>query len=105
MNVAQPISSDIDSVEFTFLSPKEVRAISVKRIENESTFDGLQNPVPGGLYDTALGAWGEIPYVIGHLLLVSVARLTRHVQLRNMSSQQDALPGASGSHLVPRPRL
>lgn len=61
MNIAQPISSGVESVEFTFLSPKEIRAISVKRIENDETFDGLLNPVPGGLYDPALGSWGDAP--------------------------------------------
>ncbi|KAL6866300.1 hypothetical protein ACO1O0_002407 [Amphichorda felina] len=63
MNIAQPISSDVESVEFTFLSPKEIRAISVKRIENDNTFDNLLNPVPGGLYDPALGSWGDSPYI------------------------------------------
>ncbi len=64
MNIAQPISSEVESVEFTFLSPKEIQAISVKRIENDSTFDNLLNPVPGGLYDPALGSWGDSPYVL-----------------------------------------
>ncbi|KAL2018047.1 hypothetical protein VTK56DRAFT_1313 [Thermocarpiscus australiensis] len=59
MNIAQPVSSSLESVEFTFLSADEIRAISVKRIENESTFDSLLNPVPGGLYDPALGSWGD----------------------------------------------
>lgn len=61
MNIAQPTSSDVGSVEFTFLTPKEIKAISVKRIENDSTFDNLTNPVPGGLYDPALGSWGDSP--------------------------------------------
>lgn len=61
MNIAQPVSSQIDTVEFTFLPPSEIRAISVKRIENDSTFDNLLNPVPGGLYDPALGSWGDSP--------------------------------------------
>jgi DNA-directed RNA polymerase I subunit RPA1 len=61
MNIAQPISSDVESVEFTFLSPKEIESISVKRIENDSTFDNLLNPVPGGLYDPALGSWSDSP--------------------------------------------
>jgi DNA-directed RNA polymerase I subunit RPA1 len=61
MNIAQPISSEVDAVEFKFLSPKEIRAISVKRIENESTFDSLLNPVKGGLYDPSLGSWGDEP--------------------------------------------
>lgn len=64
MNISHPISSEVEGVEFTFLSPKEIRAISVKRIENDSTFDNLLNPVPGGLYDPALGSWGDSPYVV-----------------------------------------
>ncbi|KAL1842584.1 hypothetical protein VTJ49DRAFT_4764 [Mycothermus thermophilus] len=59
MNIAQPVASAIESVEFTFLSADEIRSISVKRIENETTFDSLLNPVPGGLYDPALGSWGD----------------------------------------------
>jgi DNA-directed RNA polymerase I subunit RPA1 len=61
MNIAQPVASGVESVEFTFLSPKEIRAISVKRFENPETFDNLLNPVPGGLYDPALGSWGDAP--------------------------------------------
>ncbi|KAL2149546.1 hypothetical protein VTH82DRAFT_8197 [Thermothelomyces myriococcoides] len=59
MNIAQPVGSALESVEFTFLSPEEIRSISVKRIENDSTFDNLLNPIPGGLYDPALGSWGD----------------------------------------------
>ncbi|KAI1278673.1 hypothetical protein F5Y07DRAFT_360774 [Xylaria sp. FL0933] len=59
MNISQPISSAIDSVHFDFLSPAEIRAISVKKIENATTFDSLLNPIPGGLYDPALGSWGD----------------------------------------------
>ncbi|EFX06682.1 DNA-directed RNA polymerase 1 subunit [Grosmannia clavigera kw1407] len=59
MNVSQPVASTVESVEFVFLSASEIRAASVRRIENESTFDTLLNPVPGGLYDPALGAWGD----------------------------------------------
>jgi DNA-directed RNA polymerase I subunit RPA1 len=59
MNVSQPVASSVESVEFTFLSAKEIRAISVQRVENDNTFDSLLNPVPGGLYDPALGSWGD----------------------------------------------
>ncbi|KAI1420736.1 hypothetical protein F5Y12DRAFT_790958 [Xylaria sp. FL1777] len=59
MNISQPISSAIDSVDFDFLTPAEIRAISVKKIENPTTFDSLLNPIPGGLYDPALGSWGD----------------------------------------------
>jgi DNA-directed RNA polymerase I subunit RPA1 len=59
MNISQPVSSIIDNVDFDFLSPQEIKRISVKRIENPTTLDNLLNPTPGGLYDPALGAWGE----------------------------------------------
>ncbi|KAI0205803.1 hypothetical protein F4808DRAFT_245148 [Astrocystis sublimbata] len=59
MNVSQPIASTIDTVDFDFLTPAEIRAISVVKIENPTTFDSLLNPIPGGLYDPALGSWGD----------------------------------------------
>jgi len=61
MNISQPVASALDSVEFTFLTADEIRAISVRRIENDTTFDSLLSPVPGGLYDPALGSWGDAP--------------------------------------------
>lgn len=59
MNISQPVPSAIGSVDFGFMTPKEIRALSVKKIENSVTFDTLLHPVPGGLYDPALGAWGD----------------------------------------------
>jgi hypothetical protein len=62
MNISQPVSSAIGSVDFAFLSSAEIKALSVKSIQNPLTFDTLLNPVPGGLYDPALGAWGDNLY-------------------------------------------
>ncbi|KAK0705179.1 hypothetical protein B0H67DRAFT_649536 [Lasiosphaeris hirsuta] len=59
MNISQPVASTLESVEFTFLTDEEIRSISVRKIENDSTFDTLLNLVPGGLYDPALGSWGD----------------------------------------------
>lgn len=59
MNISQPVPSAVDSVEFSFLSKDEIHAISVKQINNDTTFDTLLNPSPGGLYDPALGSWGD----------------------------------------------
>ncbi|KAJ9667928.1 hypothetical protein H2201_002114 [Coniosporium apollinis] len=61
MNISQPVSSTISGVEFGFLSSAEIKALSVKRLTNPSTFDTLLHPVPGGLYDPALGAFGDKP--------------------------------------------
>jgi len=59
MNISQPVPSAITSVDFTFLSEIEIKRLSVKRIQNPVTFDTLLHPVPGGLYDPALGACGD----------------------------------------------
>lgn len=61
MNISQPIASYIGSVDFGFLSTEDIKALSVKRIQNPVTFDTLLHPVPGGLYDSALGAWSDNP--------------------------------------------
>ncbi|PHH65389.1 hypothetical protein CDD81_2493 [Ophiocordyceps australis] len=81
MNIAQPVSADVDRVEFTFLSDQEIQAISVKLIENESTFDNLLNPVPGGLYDNALGSWGDSPCQTCNLNQASCPGHPGHIQL------------------------
>lgn len=62
MNVSQPASSSIEGVSFGLLSPEDVRRLSVKRITSAVTFDALLNPVPGGLYDPALGVAVNNPY-------------------------------------------
>jgi len=59
MNISQPVASSLERVEFTLLTDDEIKSMSVRRIENDNTFDTLLNPVPGGLYDPALGSWGD----------------------------------------------
>ncbi|KAH6877351.1 hypothetical protein B0T10DRAFT_566373 [Thelonectria olida] len=81
MNIAQPIVSGVEAVEFEFLSPKEIRSMSVKRIENDSTFDNLLNPVPGGLYDPALGSWGDSPCATCNLNQGTCPGHPGHIQL------------------------
>ncbi|KAJ6439154.1 DNA-directed RNA polymerase I subunit RPA1 [Purpureocillium lavendulum] len=81
MNIAQPVSSELGAVEFTFLTPKEIRAISAKRIENDATFNSLLNPVPGGLYDPALGSWGDEPCLTCNLVQSSCPGHPGHIEL------------------------
>jgi DNA-directed RNA polymerase beta' subunit len=57
MNVSQPVFSAIHGVDFGLLGSDDIKAISVKRITNPTTFDSLLHPTPGGLYDLALGAF------------------------------------------------
>jgi DNA-directed RNA polymerase I subunit RPA1 len=59
MNISQPLAAAIESVDFSFLPSDEIKSLSVKRIQNSVTFDSLLHPVPEGLYDPALGAWGD----------------------------------------------
>ncbi len=42
-------------VRFSYLSEAEILKLSVKRITNSINFSTLGNPIPGGLYDPALG--------------------------------------------------
>ena len=58
-NFARPVASSIAGVDFGVYTDEDVKAISVKRIHNTPTLDSFNNPVPGGLYDPALGAWGD----------------------------------------------
>ncbi|KAJ1646888.1 hypothetical protein IWQ61_010154, partial [Dispira simplex] len=55
MNIAQPVTSEINGVAFSLLLPSETRKLSVKQIYNPQMLDALNNPVKGGVYDTALG--------------------------------------------------
>lgn len=64
MNISQPVPSAIGSVDFGFLTATEIKDLSVKKIENPLTFDTLLHPIPGGLYDPSLGAWGDNMWVI-----------------------------------------
>lgn len=112
MNISQPVSSSVDRVEFTFLTQGEIHSVSVKKIENDMTFDTLLNPVRGGLYDPALGSWGESMYgTTSSSLSNSTALLfwplTRALvlQMYNMQPGPAILPWASGPHRSPRPRL
>lgn len=59
MNISLPVASYIGSVDFGFLTSEEVKSLSVKRLQNPTALDSLLHPTPGGLHDTALGAFGD----------------------------------------------
>ncbi|XP_070563725.1 DNA-directed RNA polymerase I subunit RPA1-like [Ptychodera flava] len=48
-------SKRLCGIRFTNLSTEEIKRLSVKEITNQATFDNLQHPSCGGLYDSALG--------------------------------------------------
>ena len=49
------IRHQVQEMRFGFLSDADIRAVSVKQISSPATFDALNHPLPGGLYDPALG--------------------------------------------------
>lgn len=57
MDMAKPVGAEISYVDFSVLTPQEVRKVSAKQITNPTAFDNLGHPVPGGLYDLSLGAF------------------------------------------------
>lgn len=46
---------EISGMSFSFFRPEEVRKLSVKKITSATAFDQMNHPVPGGVYDPALG--------------------------------------------------
>lgn len=57
MDIAAPVATEITSVDFGFLQPEDIKKFSVKQVTIPEIFDSLGHPVPGGLYDLALGAF------------------------------------------------
>lgn len=55
MDIAHPISSEVTSLSFSFLSSEDIRSISVQRVEAATLLDNLNMPTRGGLYDPKLG--------------------------------------------------
>jgi DNA-directed RNA polymerase I subunit RPA1 len=76
---ARPVASSIAGVDFTVYSDEEIKKLSVKRIHNTPTLDSFNNPVPGGLYDPAMGAWGDHVYVFILIMGVPLNLLTRAI--------------------------
>ncbi|KAL6715188.1 hypothetical protein ACLMJK_007452 [Lecanora helva] len=81
MNISQPIASYIGSVDFGFLTSEDIKTLSVKKIQNPTTFDTLLHSVPGGLYDAALGARDGTPCSTCHLNKYSCPGHVGHIEL------------------------
>ncbi|KAI1915489.1 hypothetical protein LOZ61_001683 [Ophidiomyces ophidiicola] len=77
----RPVPSTIGALGFEILSSEEIKSISVKRIHNTPTLDSFNNPVPAGLYDPALGAWGDHVCTTCRLNSWSCAGHPGHVEL------------------------
>jgi DNA-directed RNA polymerase I subunit RPA1 len=82
MDIAHSLHTEITSVSFSFLSSDDIRAISVKTIDNPVLLDNLNLPNRGGLYDPKLGPLSARDMSV-HRVPRSALWLTL-VQLRNM---------------------
>lgn len=49
------IRDEVKATAFSFYTAEEIKKISVKRILTTASLDVLGNPIPGGLYDPAMG--------------------------------------------------
>jgi DNA-directed RNA polymerase I subunit RPA1 len=52
-------SSSVESVRFSFMTDEEVKKHSLVKITNPILLDSVERPIPGGLYDPALGSLDE----------------------------------------------
>lgn len=51
----EPVSVSVDSTSFGFFTAAQARSLSVKRVTATEILDRLDNAVPDGLYDPAMG--------------------------------------------------
>lgn len=50
-----PIHSKLDGLSFSLYSAEEIRKLSVVKVITPLSFNALGHPLPGGLYDPAMG--------------------------------------------------
>ncbi|XAR69446.1 DNA-directed RNA polymerase [Bertholletia excelsa] len=54
-HTSEGVSDFVEAVRFSFMSAEEVRRQSVVKVTNPVLLDPMERPVPGGLYDPAMG--------------------------------------------------
>lgn len=59
MDIAQPISSSIATISFSYLHSEDIRRISVRQVVNPVLFDNLNQANAGGMYDPVFGPRGK----------------------------------------------
>lgn len=55
MDIAKPVSAEVDSVSFSFYTEEDIKKLAVKEITNPAPFDNLDHPNKDGVYDLCLG--------------------------------------------------
>lgn len=56
MKIGEDPTMNLTSMRFTVFSSSDIRKMSVAKIVTSTVFDSLGQPLPGGLYDSAMGA-------------------------------------------------
>lgn len=51
----QGVSEGVEAVKFGLYTPEEIKKLSAVKITNTNLLDSIDRPLPGGLYDPALG--------------------------------------------------
>jgi len=88
--MAKPIRKQVDSLQFTLLSPEEIKKIAKAKIITPELYDVDGYPVDGGLMDLRLGAidpgvrcrtcGGRLKECLGHPGTIELARPVFHIK-------------------------
>lgn len=55
----QGATESVEEVKFSFYTDEEVRKQSFVKVTSPTLLDNVERPIPGGLYDPALGPLDE----------------------------------------------
>lgn len=55
MNSKHTHHLDPSNLQFSVFSTEDIKKMSVAKVITPTTFDALGHPIPGGLYDPAMG--------------------------------------------------
>ena len=90
LNMTKPIRKQVESLQFTLLSPDEIKKISKAKIITPELYDVDGYPVDGGLMDLRLGAidpgvrcrtcGGRLKECLGHPGSIELARPILHIK-------------------------
>lgn len=54
------VTESVEAVQFSFMTDEEVCKHSVVKVTNPNLLDSVGRPLPGGLYDPAMGPLEEM---------------------------------------------
>src|SRR3989344_3950956 len=90
LNMTKPIRKQVESLQFTLLSPDEIKKVSKAKIITPELYDVDGYPVDGGLMDLRLGAidpgvrcrtcGGRLKECLGHPGSIELARPILHIK-------------------------